>query len=159
MKSTSHKPKHKRARPIHPLQVVDDHEQRFFRGSLHKQRQSRVTHYELIGRWAVTQTQRHVERRALWWAQVFDVVKEGMQYLIQAGEAEVRLELRTSGTQHAETRIGRMSCHGFQENGLAYSGRSGQHEGAAVGRRLVDERVKEFEVLVASEQQRRDLMG
>jgi hypothetical protein len=52
-----------------------------------------------------------------------------------------------------------MSCHRFQENGLADSGRSRQQEAAAVGRRLVDERVEEFEVLVASEQQRRDLMG
>ena len=111
-----------------------------------------VTHHELIGRGAVAQTQRHLERCVLRRAQVFDALKEGMQYLIQAGEAEVRLELRTSGTQHAETRIGRISRHGFQENGLPHSGRSRQHEGAAVGRRLADKRVKKFEVLVASEQ-------
>jgi hypothetical protein len=30
MKPTSDKPKHQRTRPIHPLQVVDDHQQRFF---------------------------------------------------------------------------------------------------------------------------------
>jgi hypothetical protein len=52
-----------------------------------------------------------------------------------------------------------MCCHGFLENGLAHSGRSRQHEGAAVGRRLIDEGTKEFEVLVTTEQYRRDLMG
>jgi hypothetical protein len=51
-----------------------------------------------------------------------------------------------------------MGGHGLQKNGLAHAGRSRQHEGAAVGRRLADERVQDFEVLVASEQQRRDLM-
>ena len=158
MKSTGDEPEHKCAGSIHPLQVIDDHQQGFFRAHVRQQRQSRVAHHEPIGCWALAQTQRHLQRRALRWAQSFDVVKEGVQNLIQPSEAEIRLELRASCTQHAKAGIRGMSFHSTQEDGLAYSGGSRQQERVPVGRRLIDERVKELKFLVPSEQQRRVLM-
>ena len=108
MKSTCDKPEHKRAGSIHPLQVVDDHQQGFLRARLRQQRQSRVANHELIRRWAIAQTQRHLERRALRWVQSFDFVKEGVQNLIQPSEAEVRLEFRA---QRRAVREGRHPLH------------------------------------------------
>ena len=158
VKSTCDEPEHKRAGSIYPLQVVDDHQQGFLRARLREQRQSRVTNHELIRRWAVAQTQRHLERRALRWIQSFDFVEEGVQNLIQPSEAEVRLELRARGAQYAKAGIRCMCCCSVQENGLAYSGGSRQQERVTGGRRLVDERPEELEFLVPSEQQRRVLM-
>ena len=114
MKSTCDKPEHERAGSIYPLQVVDDHQQGFLRGRLRQQRQSRVANHQLIGRWAIAQTQRHLERRALRWIQSFDFVKERVQNLIQPSEAEVGLEFRARGAQYANAALRCMSCCSVQ---------------------------------------------
>jgi hypothetical protein len=84
-------------------------------------------------------------------AQDLDVLKEWVQNLIQVSEAEVRLELRPSGTQHANACIRCVSCHDVKKDGLACSGGTEQEESVAVERRRLDERAEELEMLVASE--------
>ena len=84
-------------------------------------------------------------------AQDFDVLEEGIENLVQVSEAEVRLKLRPSGTQHADARIRCVSCHDVKEDCFAYSGGTEQQESVAVRTRRLDEPAKELEILVASE--------
>ena len=65
-------------------------------------------------------------------AQDFDVLEEGVQNLIQVSEAEVRLELSASGTQHADARIRCVSCHDVKEDRLADPGGTEQQERVAI---------------------------
>ena len=87
----------------------------------------------------------------MWRAQVLDVLKEEVQSLIQVGEAEVRLELRSSGTKYPDAGIRCVSCHGVKEDGLAYSGGTGQKESVTIGRRRLEKPSEEVEILVTSE--------
>ncbi|SFR30071.1 hypothetical protein SAMN04488564_1277 [Lentzea waywayandensis] len=80
------------------------------------------------------------------------VIQQRMQYLMQTGEAQARLELGSSGMQDKEALLPAMCSSDLQQRGLADARLPGQQQCAALGRGAVDEREYTLHILFASNQ-------
>ena len=92
--STSCRSQHQRARPVQPLQVVDDHEQRSSRRGIAKQPKDRIRDHQPIGRLTLIQPKRDAQRVAIQRRKRPEPVEEWMQHVAEPRKAHLRFELR-----------------------------------------------------------------
>ena len=95
---------HHRARPIHPRQIVDDHQHRPCVPSRREQRQDRIGDHQQARRRTVAKPQRHADGAPVIGAQHVQLGQHRVQHLVKRREAVRRLELGTGGPQHPRPR-------------------------------------------------------
>ena len=149
------KPKHDRAGAVDPLHVVDQQQHRCLVCDRHDERQGGVADQQRA-RWrAGPEPERHRQRVARSGWKAVQLVAQREQQLVQPGVADVRLELRTRGAQHAHARRVRLVCRGVEQGGLADAGFAADEPGVATVLRLGDEARDPLQLDAAPEQFRR----
>ena len=143
---------HLGARSVQPGQVVDDKEQGPGLGRLAKQHEGRIRYDEPAGRHSLAETKRHVQRIALGLGQPRQRVEQREQELIQAGEADARLELDARGAEDPHPGGRRDGGRGVEELGLAHTGIAGDPQRAAVCARRAEERPDAIEIRLAPDE-------
>lgn len=111
-----------RARPIQPVKVVDDQQERLLGGHPAQQEQRRVGHDQPTGRRTTSETQRHTQRLPVRRIQLLDRSQQGEEDLVQPGEAEGPLEFRARGPQDPGPARGSEPADGVQQGRLADTG-------------------------------------
>ena len=101
--------KHLCRRPIEPLGVVDQAQQRRLLGSLGHEAQRREADQEAIGLLARAQPERGLERVALRQRQPLEAVEQRAAQLMQAGERKLHLRLDAHRANDART-VGTLRC-------------------------------------------------
>lgn len=139
---------HGRAGAVDPWQVVDDDEDRASGGGSNEQLERGVRRQQLVRRGPLTQTEGHRERFGVGRPQAIDAIEEWAQELVQPGEADVGLELRTGRPQEPCAGTPRIGGDHVEQRGLADPGLARDQHGPAFPRRAVDERGEPLNVLL-----------
>ena len=124
---------------VEPRQIVDDHEHRTRPRCVMEQLQDGRGHDEAVRGRGLGQPERRIEGDLPGPGQFGDRSEQRIQDLVQAGEAQPRLELRTGGAQYPHPGGAGMVHRRLQERGLPDSRVTGEQQRLAVTGTAVDE--------------------
>ena len=117
-------------RPIEPVRILDDEQQRCLRLALGDHAERRQADQEDIGRIALGDAEGDVESPALRIRKSIQAVEEGQQELVEPPEGEPRLGLRPRRPSHRRASLARPIPGGLEQRRLPDSRLTTDHQGA-----------------------------
>ncbi len=111
---------------VHPVQVVDQQQQRTAAGRRGEQREGRRPHGEAARRRTGAQAERVLQDVPLMRRQVPDLFEEGPEDLVEAAERVLALHFGADRPQHGEPGLGRSAGGPLQQGRLADAGLAAQ---------------------------------
>ena len=114
-----HERQHLGGRAIEPVRVLDDDQQRRRRRDLAEQVERGERDQEQVRRPALGHPERGQDGVTLGRGEPVEVVVDGPQQLVQAGEREPRLRLHAGGPEHAHPALRGLACRRVEQRGLA----------------------------------------
>lgn len=146
---------HLRTHAIEPLHVVHHGQDRGVRRGERHQRQRRVGDQQAVGAGADRQAQCDTQAFAQRGLQVREVAAQGQQDLVEAGEADVGLELGAGASQDADSLPCRDALGRVEQGRLTHSRITVEHQRRTTARGGLDQCTHRGQLAVAAEERRR----
>ena len=139
-------------RPVEPMRIVDDEQQRCPRRALGEHAEGRQTDQEGIGRIALGVAKSDVERPALRIRKVVQAIEERKQQPVEPPEGEPRLGLRRRRRHDRGASLVRPAPSRLEQSRLADSRLTTDHQGAPAPLDLIDHPVEALQLRIAPEE-------